>query len=631
MQNEIIAKIDALVKMSDSTSDISTLKVELREIECDIKEKKLEIKELKSSMNDDKYFDASGEIVDKNIEISLTHKIKLLKKTFVDIENQLNEVKEKENIVFNDIQNTKDNILDIEKFIEVLKAKIKSKKEKNNFEELLKENETKIKKYKKSLEKMNKEYEKIQGKIEVLSFSKSEVEEKINSESDKLKETKSSLNNKSGYVDIELKKQDQDRLDSLIDSVVELEKEKLNILNDPVMVGETAKNYLINDDKTSCLNKLKELKNELNELPYMNVENYSSDSLDIELENAEAKRDEFASMINTKNYESVDATLIKDRITFNNSKKDDFNNQIETIKNDIKLLDNEKLEDLNNRINYCENEAASLEEKIKEYQETLNNIDNTSSKKASLQASFDKKQEELENIKMLLDSYKKDRQELIENSYDMENSAIEKLLAKIELIDEENNKLDKIILSLNKAKDVIAIENDKKELKHLNDIVKSIKRRKTFKSSPNQMCDEIEILLGTSEDEKVSDEIEDTEIINPEINLSDLNVSETEEKETDNMEINDSEFEIPSIDIAMDDLNELKEETPVIEEKENDETKIDIDQLPVIEDELDVPMDSIDEPEKLKVINVETLDSNEENESPDSDFLIGDYTSDGEL
>ena len=88
MHNDIIAKIDALVKMSDSNANVGTLKVELREVECSIKEKQLELKELKSSMTDDKYFDASGEIVDKNIEISLTKKIKALKNHLKNLKNK---------------------------------------------------------------------------------------------------------------------------------------------------------------------------------------------------------------------------------------------------------------------------------------------------------------------------------------------------------------------------------------------------------------------------------------------------------------------------------------------------------------------------------------------------------------
>ena len=126
MQNDIITKIDLLVKMSESSSNGSTLKVELRELDCAIKEKKLDLKELKSSISDDKYFDASGEIVDKNIEISLTKKIKMLNKSFADLEEQVKEVSKEEEKMFNQLEFINSTIADYEKFIEVLKFKISS-------------------------------------------------------------------------------------------------------------------------------------------------------------------------------------------------------------------------------------------------------------------------------------------------------------------------------------------------------------------------------------------------------------------------------------------------------------------------------------------------------------------------
>ena len=62
-----------------------------------------------------------------------------------------------------------------------LKTKISSanSEEKEHFETLLKETETKLKDSKKELDKKQKKYEKIQGKLEVLSYSKNELQNKI--------------------------------------------------------------------------------------------------------------------------------------------------------------------------------------------------------------------------------------------------------------------------------------------------------------------------------------------------------------------------------------------------------------------------------------------------------------------
>lgn len=576
MQNDIIAKIDALVKMSESSSNAGTMKVELREVECAIKEKKLELKELNSSISDDKYFDASGEIVDKNIEISLTKKIKALKKSLEELEEQISSVVLDEEKMFSDLDKLEKIIEESESFIVVLKTKISSanSEEKEHFETLLKETETKLKDSKKELDKKQKKYEKIQGKLEVLSYSKNELQNKIESETEKLIDIKANLLNKRGYINSELKQEDQEKIDKLNAEIAKLQDEKTKILKDPIMIAEEAKNYLIDDDKTSALKKVKELRDLLLELPYMDIGvEASAETLSMELENAEAKRDEFASMINSKNYESVDTTLIKDRISYITDKKEQKNNEIEEIKKKISELDNKELDDLNNRINYCENEVDSLKEKIEEYEETLEETDLAISKKATLQASFDKKQEELNNIMGLLTSYKNDRKNIILKSYKFETETIKELEEEINMIDEEIKRLEKLSVSSNKVKDIIAMENDKKTLKDLNDTVKAIKKRQSLKSTPNQIYDEIEMLLGT---EEVYENLEVEEIV------------------------------------------------PIVEVEEN----IEVEELPVLEETmLEVELTDINEGEKLKVINIESLDTTEIDEEPveNNEFLIGDY------
>lgn len=635
MQNDIIAKIDALVKMSDSSSNAGTMKVELREVECAIKEKKFDLKELKSSISDDKYFDASGEIVDKNIEISLTKKIKTLKKSLEELAEQTSAVVLEEEKLFGELEVLKNVIDEAESFIEVLKIKISSadSEEKNHFKTLLKETESKLKDSKKELDKKQKAYEKVQGKLEVLSFSKNELENKVESETEKLIDIKANLLNKRGYVNAELKKEDQEKIDALSEELEKLEAEKTKILSSPIMIAEEAKNYLIDDDKTSALKKVKELRDLLLELPYMDINSASSkETLAIELENAEAKRDEFASMINSKNYESVDTTLIKDRITYITDRKEKLLKEIEDIKEKISKLDNNELEDLNNRINYCENEVSNLKEKIEEYEITLRDSDLTISKKATLQASFDKKQEELNNIMQLLSSYKNDRRNIVLQSYKYETEEIKEIEEEIKEIDKEIKELEKLSVSSNKVKDIIAMENDKKTLKELNDIVKAIKKRQGLKSTPSEVYDEIEMLLGT---EDVFGDIDEPE------NVEEFETEKVENVVVDNLkEENDSIEQISEMEIS-DDIPELEiasEENFDIPSISLDEIQlddeiqfdvVDIEPLEINEETLDVELTDINTEEKLKVVNVEQLDNATESQDEEvienNEFLIGDY------
>lgn len=619
MQNEVIAKIDSLLKISEPQSNIETLKVELREIECSIKEINLNIKELKSSMNDDKYFDASAEIVDKNIEISLAKKIKSIKKSLEELENQIEKQSILEQNQHDKIEKIKKEIVEQNAFIEILKEKIASNFDfdKENFKTLLKENEQKLKSNEKELTKLTKDYEKIQGKLEVLSFSKKELKVKIDDETEKLLDVKANLLNKRGYVNNDLKKEDQESLELLEKKVKDLESSKNKILENPLMIAEEAKNYLLDDDKTGCLKKVKELKDLILEIPYMTINGVNaSENLKIELENAEAKRDEFSSMINSKNYESVDTTLIKDRLTFIQDKKSNIEKDINELSEKIKSTDTVELEDLNNRINYCENEVKVIEDKINEFNSNFENEELTLSKRSSLQAALDKKKEELDNINKLLECYKNDRKDLITKSFDIEKNYIDKLKEDINVIDTEIKELEKILMTSSKSKNTIEIENDKNKLKELNDNIKAIKKRQSLKKSPEEIYDEIELALGAEMNSFENDAVE-SENIEDSVDINTLEENNVIEQAKENK--NDS------IDKTVIEDNPIN--TVNLEQINNEVT---IDSLPVIDDEeLNLEVTDVNEKEdKLKVINVESLEENsEDNEPTNNEFLIGDYVS----
>lgn len=590
MHSEVIAKIETLAKMSNSSNNANTLEMELKEIETEIKSKKKELKELKASMNDEKYFDASSEIVDKNIEISLIKKIKLLNKSFADLKKQISESTDEEEKMFSEMEAIKEELKEIEDFKITLENKINSVKGDylTVFKLLLKETEEKYTKTKKELEKSEKAYSKLQAKIEVQSYSIKEIEESLKNETEKLDEIKANLNNKSAYINNDLKKEDQEIIEKLVEEIVTLEKNRVDILTDPVMIAEDAKDQLLEDNITGCLNKVKELKNIVDNIPYMDIETFNSNVLDVELENAIAKRDEYSSMINSKNYESVDTTLINDRINYLNSKKDENSERKEIILKEIERIDTVVVEDLNNRISYCEKEAVELNGKIKEFNNLLEDTELSQSKKISLQVAFAKKQEELNNINKLMQSYKNDRKNSIEDSCNLESVSLVEIQEKNDNIEKELALLNKLAITSNKFKDIISIENDKKTLKELTETVKLIKKRQGFSVSPSQLVDEIEILLG-----------------------SNLDSEETNELSEEIVELKTEEIVFP------DDL--------VIPEENLDTLVIDtILPTPIEEiEKFEEIIEPIMEEQKLKVVNVENLDEN--NETSGEDFLIGEY------
>lgn len=659
MQNDILTKIDTLIQMCDCRSDISTLQIQFSELEKTILKKENKLKLLKDSIIEDKYYDESAEIVDKNIEISLNKKIKSLKKSYADIEIQLNEELTKENELNLELEQLKKEIEEKENFLDILDEKIEmlSNDEKENFESLKIETKEKLEKAKKQYNSKKKCYDKIQGKLEVLSFSKSEFERKIEDESSKLIDVKANLLNKRNYINNDLKAEDDQKISDLSKEIATLKKEKLELEDNPLMIAEKAKEYLNDEDYTGTLKEIEKLKNIILKQPYMDVEGLNaSENLNIELENAKAKRDEFASMINSKNYESVDTTLIKDRLSYIKEIKENCIKSIDEIKEKIKNIDNIELDDLCKRINYCENEAETLKKKIDEFKNGINDEELSPSKKVSLQTSLIKKEEELENIQKLMSSYRKDRNSLIVTSFNLEKNEISNLEQRVEQINKEIKKLNKLVSSTNKSKDTIAIENDKNYLKELNENIKAIKKRQSFAKSPNEIYKEIELLLGKNinsignEDKNIEDNL--NENLNNEIEFSDdfndkiINEeSKTDEIVTADDLINDSVNDSLSNNLNDNDLNQLS----ILNSNEDDdsnkstgneslETKDDkqeiepvtIDSLPVVDDnDLEVNITDLNDNEKkLKVINVEKLNDNTSDETPENnEFLIGDYIS----
>ena len=74
-------------------------------------------------MNDTRYFNASSELVDKNIEVSLKSKIARLNREIKDIETKNEKVKEDESKLYEIITDLKEKIEENEKYIQVLESK----------------------------------------------------------------------------------------------------------------------------------------------------------------------------------------------------------------------------------------------------------------------------------------------------------------------------------------------------------------------------------------------------------------------------------------------------------------------------------------------------------------------------
>ena len=241
---------------------------------------------------------------------------------------------------------------------------------------------------------------------------------------------------------------------------------------------------------------------------------------------------------------------------------------------------------------------------------------------SNLVSSYNKKVKELENVETIVSAYKNDLRELIQEAFDMENVEIAEIYATIKVHEEEITKLNKLMVLNSKTKDIIEIEKDKSKVKNLKDEIKDIKFRISFDKSPDEIYDEIEMILGSigyvdnvrktrSEKftfEKIENPIFKLQESKEEIASQPIITENPVIKEIQTFE----EFKLPVKEEAL----EPKTKTAEVKEEE----------LPVFEG----PIREV-KSTRLRVVEIIPIDSNEEQhkEEEQEDFMINDFEDTG--
>ena len=499
MQRDIIELIDTLVKMAGSTSNYETLSAELDEIKKSISKKETELQDLKESMVDDKYFDASGEVVDRNIEISLTKKIKRLNRMAEDIKNEMNRTKEEEAKLHDDIKHLKSELAASSKYIDVIEERIhntNSDEIKENYQELLTIERNNYSIIELKLSESQSEYDKVQKQIECLSVALTELEDTISKEEDKLAETKANLANPRTYVDDNLKKADEEKLTKLVEEIDELDKKRLNILTDPVLIANDVKELVANDDKINSLDKLKELITLVKSKPYMDV--VSTEELNVKLKELELALENLNNEVNAKSYNGQDNELIEERINYLKNIIELAKINIDQIRENITIIDTQRVAFIKNKITNAEETAKQIEKSIDEYHTLMVTSDKKGEKvKSQLKSAYNKKVKELETVQEIINAYKEDLRALIKEAFDLENIEIAAINENIKIQEAEITRLTKLMVLNSKTKDVIEQEKDKDKIKELTEEIKNINFRLCFEKNPDEIYDDIEMILGS--------------------------------------------------------------------------------------------------------------------------------------
>lgn len=492
MNLEIFNNIDTLIAMSGSTLDLDEANTELITIKNSKKNKKNEIEDLQSIMTDARYFNASNELVDKNIEISLKNKINRFNRKLKEIKKNINTLNQEEIKLHEEITSLKKNIEENDAFIVTLEAKVKNNSTTDYYQELLKKEKMNYQNLKNELDHKNEEYENLIKELELNNQGANEINEKLDQEKNRLNDILDNLKNPNAYIDEELKENDNNKLNNLKEELEKLEKRELEILTDATMIGSDAKELIGLNDTKGALDKIKELVTIVKTKPYMDINNL--EILNEELEKKESLRMELSSLIDNKSYDGLDNTAIAERVEYIDNKISKNKEKIAKKQEKIKEIDEFIANNLGIKITSLETEIKSLINTINEYKRMLKEKDKNAKTKANIENANIKKEKEKKILESILASYKED----LLNNMNETNT----LSKEIQSLEEENNKianeqteLNKLSLLDYKTKDIIEEEKDKEELRKVNEEMKAIKNRQKFDKTPDEIYDQIEMSL----------------------------------------------------------------------------------------------------------------------------------------
>ncbi len=527
MHTEVFNNIDILMNMANSPLNVEEINMELASLKRQIKNKQNEIDDLKSLMTESRYFNASNELVDKNIEISLKNKITRLNRRIKEIKFSLEESKNNEKKLHTEISTLKEKLAKNENYLETLRVKSKSATNNNYYQNLLDKEQKSVEELNKELSEKNKMYESTLKELELNNQAFNELSSKLDTEKTRLNDILDNLENPNAYIDEDLKARDEEKLTTLNSELEQLEKRKVELLTDSNMIGADAKELIIENDIYEALNKIKELVTIVKSKPYMDIS--SSSILEEELEKKESLRVELSTLIDNKKYDEIDTDIVTKRIDYLKSEITENNQTIEKYQNEINNIDKFVNDKLGVFVTELENTILRLEKSINECRTILKDKNKTARSKMNLESTITKKEKEKEIQNEILESYKQDLLSKIAQTNTLA-SLIDTLNNTNNLYTKELENLNKVALLDFKTKDLAEEENDKEQLKQINEEIKNIKNRQKFDKTPDEIFDQIDMILGS--EKNIIKEEKNEEVVNS-LEIDSLFSNNETEKETE--------------------------------------------------------------------------------------------------
>lgn len=581
MQSNIFELIDLLVKMSGSNSNIDELKADLGDTDIKIEETQEELRRLEDEMSDDKYFDASNEIVDRNIKISLTKKIQKLTKIKNDIDRELEDVMEEENRLHIELENITEEISNANTYSSVINE-IDDKSD--AYSEMVAIENSRVNRLNQAKEDLENRYEKIQKKVEYLAQSSNEMADKISKENERLIEIENSLSNIKSYVDTDAKEEDEQKYLDIKNYLDDLFWHKSEILEDPVYIASAIKEHIANERKEEVESEFNHLVEKVKEIPYMDLEN---DQISVEMQKLSDELTSYDKEISQKVYQTLDAEFIEERITYLEDYIKKTKERIKDLENRKKLLSNEN-DLLSAKIYRAESQLEAIDDSLVEY-ENYDFSDNEIPRTV-VQAAYNKLIEEKGNIYVIAERY---RQDMVLNIGELKD--IEELIGlyeqEVKSKDEEYDELSKKLSLSTTSKDILEEEKDKLTLEKINNKIVELKNREQYNKSLSAILDEFEMLYSS------------LEFVDKKTRMSRKSKKAGEEKE-----------------VKIDEIEETKEEEkPVLEETK--EELIDIKPI-------DESIVKEEKKEKLRVVEIIPITEDVSEKEEEKDFMINDFQDD---
>lgn len=499
MQSKIFSLIDLLLKMANTKNTYEELEAKRNLLLDEINNLKKAIDDLSSSMTDDKYFDASSEIVDRNIEISIVKKLANLEYEEEELEKKLDEKRKEEQDLLVSIEKLKERIVKSKSNMSLVDDRVKFAKNedvKQLYSSLYQDEEKKSRIDEQELNSLNNDLKANSAEMESLNQAISSVKEKCETLKARLSDVRSSLSNKKSYIDKSAMSKDKEELEALNKDLKRLEEEQSRILMNPVMLVSDIKDLIMNKDDNAALDKLKQLENSINEIPYMNIEN--KQDLLKELDRLKSQKDEIISSINDHEYVSRDITLIDNRISWLKSLIIYYKRSIKAYEEEIKYIDNNLVLPASKELKSAESEALNAEKQIDEYNSIINDESKSALAISTMKIAKDKKLSDFNVITDIANKYQTSIGLLIEKSVNLQNESISELEEKIEEGNAEINKLEELKQKGIKSKNAIKQEDDRKAAQKIDDDIKAINHRLTFDATPAQIIDDIEMMLTSN-------------------------------------------------------------------------------------------------------------------------------------